>query len=156
MLRAVPKRWFSWDFNLVDPSGASRGEVALSVWRERGSLRTEGPEYAVTRQGMTGPFLLKQGGREQASALKLGVFKQEFALTHDGDHYLLKRISAWRREFGLFKGATQVGSIVPESWFARAARIDLPEGLPLWFQAFIVWLTLLMWKRDSDAVGASS
>jgi hypothetical protein len=37
----------------------------------------------------------------------------------------------------------------------RRMNIDLPEELPLPARAFIVWLTVILWKRDADAAGVT-
>jgi len=158
MMTLVPKHWFSWDFRLMDPEGMPWGEIGLSSWRERGSVTVGGQRYKVSRQGLVGPFVLAGPSDELARAVKESVFRQEFTLTLEGRAYTLKRLSAWRREFALCVGDTRLGSVAPESWLLRRARVDLPEEMPGWARAFVVWLTLLMWKRDSDAgaVAASS
>jgi hypothetical protein len=158
MLTLVPKHWFSWDFRLNDSVGMPWGEVALSSWRERGSVTVGGQRYKVSREGWLGPFVLTGPSGELARAVKDSAFRSAFTLTVDGRTYGLRRLSVWRREFGLFAGDTRLGSMAPESWLTRRARVDLPEDLPGPARAFTVWLTLLMWRRDSDAgaVAASS
>jgi hypothetical protein len=34
-------------------------------------------------------------------------------------------------------------------------NIDLPENLPLPVRAFVIWLTVLLWKREAQAAGGS-
>jgi hypothetical protein len=147
----VPKHWCSWDFSLKDAFGLSWGEIGLSSWRERGSVTVGDQLYKVSRQGLVGPFVLRGPSDELARAVKASAFRQEFTLTVEGRAYTLKRLSAWRREFALCVGDSRVGSVAPESWLTRRAQVNLPEEMPGWARAFVVWLTLLMWKRDSDA-----
>jgi hypothetical protein len=134
------------------------GEVGLSSWRERGSVTVGGQQYKVSRQGFVGPFVLEGPNGELAKAVKVSAFKQEFTLRVEGREYTLRQLSSWRREFGLFAADARVGSVIPESWLNRRAEVMLPDDMPGCASAFVVWLTLLMWKRDSDAgaVAASS
>jgi hypothetical protein len=158
ILKVVPKHWFSWDFRLEDPVGMPWGEVGLSSWRERGSVGVGGQQYKVSRQGLVGPFVLEGPSGELAKAVKVSAFKREFTLRVEGREYTLRQLSSWRREFGLFTADARVGSVIPESWLNRRAEVVLPDDIPGCARAFVVWLTLLMWKRDSDAgaVAASS
>ena len=154
MLKLIPKHWFSWDFRLEDATGLA-AEVILSSWRERGSIAVGGVRHKISREGLTGPFILEIAGNEAARAVKPSAFRQRFTITHGGAEYRLERISSWRREFGVFSGARRVGTITPESWLARRAVVDLPETMPMSLRAFFVWLTALMWKRDAAAAAAS-
>jgi hypothetical protein len=155
-LRLVPKHWFSWDFRLEDAVGMLWGEVGLSSWRERGSVTVGGERYRVSRHGVTGPFVLEGAQGELAKAVKVSAFRQAFTLTADGRDYTLKRRSWWRREFELFCRGASVGSVAPASWFACRGDAFLPDDIPPPVCAFVVWLTLLMWKRDSDAAAISA
>ncbi len=156
MLRLVPKHWVPWEFRLEDSAGVPRGEVALSSWRERGSVSVEGQQHRVARQGFVGSFVLEGSGGILARADKVGAFKREFSLTFgNGEEHVLKQLRWWRREFGLFRGETQVGSIAAASWFGRRAVVDLPEDLPRPAQAFVGWLVLVMWRRDAVSAAAA-
>ena len=110
----------------------------------------------MSRQGVLGPFLLEGPSGELARAVKVSAFRQQFTLTVGEREYTLRRLSWWRREFGLFYGGASVGSVAPESWFSRRAQVFLPEDLPGGVRAFVVWLTVLMWKRDAETAASSS
>ena len=155
-LRLVPKHWFSWSFTLEDAAGIPFGKVLLSCWRERGSVAVGEIEYRVRRDGFTGPFVVGREGTELARAVKTSLFRHEFTIRHEGRTYTLKRVSSWRREFGVWTDAGRVGTIAPESCFTRRAAVNLPDTMPVFLQAFCVWLTTLMWKRAADAATASS
>ena len=157
-LKVVPRHWFSWDFTLEAPVGLRWGGVGLSSWRERGSVTVGGQQYKVSRQGFVGAFVLEGPDGELARAVKESAFKKEFTVAVEGREYTLKPLSSWRREFGLFTADARVGAVTPESWLNRRAEAVLPDDMPGFARAFVVWLTLLMWKRDADAgaVGAAS
>ena len=155
-LSAVPKHWFSWDFAIQDATRHPVAEVRLSSWRERGAVSVEGVEHRVSRHGvLRGAFVLEGGGSVLARAEKPSAFRREFQIEHDGKQYTLKARSIWRRERVLYDGDQEIGAVVPEGLFNRRARVELPDDLPLVLRLFVVWLTMLLWKRDSDAAAVS-
>ena len=68
--------------------------------------------------------------------------------------YVLKALSAFRRKCGVFRDVWPIGSIEPESWLGRRARVQFTTEVSPVLQAFLVWLTLLLWKRDANSVAA--
>jgi hypothetical protein len=156
MLSAVPKHWFSWDFAIQDATRHPVAEVRLSSWRERGAVSVQGVEHRVSRHGvLRGAFVLERGGSVLARAEKPSAFRREFQIEHDGKQYTLKARSIWRRERVLYDGDKEIGAVVPEGLFNRRARVELPDDLPLVLRLFVVWLTMLLWKRDSDVAAVS-
>jgi hypothetical protein len=157
MLTAVPKNWFSWDFWLRDPTGDAVGEVRLSSRRERGSVVLGGVMYPIRRKGLLGPFVMEApDGSEVASAVKRSALRREFIFAGHDAEYVLKAVTAFRRKYAVFRGEYRIGSIVPGLWLRRRATVEFAEDLPLLRQAFLVWLTLLLWKRDYDAAASGS
>src|SRR5262249_37123684 len=158
MLNALPKGWFSWDFSLHDSSGGVVGDVLLSSWREQGAITIRGgPRYTVRRQGILGPFVLEApDGSGAASAVKPSVLRREFNVEHGGRLYALRAVSALRRQCLVLCEDRPLGRVSPDSWFSRRARLEIADDVPLVLQAFLVWLTLLMWKRDSDGGAAAA
>ena len=60
-------------------------------------------------------------------------------------------MSCWRE-----KGDKVVGALSPRGLFTRRAAIDLPETMPLSVRVFIIWLAVIIWKRDAEAQGAAT
>lgn len=69
----------------------------------------------------------------------------------EGRSFTLKALSAVRRATVLSEGGTVVGTIEPEGLLTRRARIKMTDELPLVLKLFVVWLTMLLWKRESGA-----
>jgi hypothetical protein len=155
MWSAAPKHWFSWDFTVRDLALAPVAEISLSSWRERGAVVVAGVEHTVSRQSLLGRFVLERGGSVIASAEKPSAFRKMLRIEHDGRHYTLEPRSVWRREMVLYSGDQEIGSIAPDSCFARRARVTLPDALPVALRLFVVWLAMLTWKRDADAVSSA-
>jgi len=154
-MSAVPKHWFSWDFVIQDATLQPVAEVKLSSWRERGAVTIAGVEHKISRESILGAFILEREGSILARAEKPSAFRKTFRIVHEGRHYALKARSFWRRELVLYEGETEVGSLVREGFFTRRTRVQLPEELPLVLRLFLIWLTMLLWKRDSDAAASA-
>jgi len=147
MLQVVPTHWYSWDFRVTDESRRV-AEIAMSWWREKGTLTVDGATYPVYREGaMSGAFVLEQHGGVLARAEKPSFFRRDLVIRHDGREFTLRPKSAFRRGFALVEGSRDVGSLELQNAFTRNAVADLPHDLPLPVRAFIVWLMLISWKR---------
>jgi hypothetical protein len=72
-----------------------------------------------------------------------------------GREYTLRKPSIWRRTFVLMEGDRQIGSIAPDSAWTRRATVDLPADWPMPLKAFVIWLVIILWKRDSDSAAAA-
>jgi hypothetical protein len=150
-LSVEPRKWYTWDFDLRDSEGHGLGEIALSSWRERGTLTVDGSRYAVRRDGWTGPLVLADEGSVRGRARKTGFWGGALEIELDADHYTLKPRSAWRRELVLAQGGEELGTVNPVSWHCRRARVELSDRLSPLHRAFVVWLAMLLWKREADA-----
>ena len=149
MLKAIPKEWFLWNFNVMDGTELV-AEIDLSLWRTKGLLTVEGEEYGVYREGLvSGDFILESAGSVLARAVKPSALTRTFFIEHADKHYRLVGKSALSRQFLLLDGPEEIGTLSPEGLFTRRARVDLPEHLPLPVRVFIIWLAVIVWKRDS-------
>jgi hypothetical protein len=156
MLTAVPKSWFSWDFTVMDGS-QNVGDIDMSCWREKGVLTVEGTDYRVYREGlMTGDFILALNDKVLARAKKPSAFRRAFIVEYADKRYTLRPTSAWGRGFALLDGDSVVGTLSPRGIFTRRAAIDLPKTMPLSVRVFIIWLAVIIWKREADAQGAAT
>ncbi len=151
MLRAIPRHWFSWNYRIFEES-QHVADIDVSWWCEKGLLTVQGDAYQVYREGpKRGAFILESSGTVLARAEKPSVFLRCFFFEHKGRFYTLRASSAFRREFILLDGAETIGFLSPEGIFTNRASVDLPETLPLAVRVFIVWLTVILWRRESDS-----
>lgn len=151
MLKAIPKSWLSWDYSIVDGS-KQVADIDLAFFREKGKLTVEGEEYTVYRENLaSGDFILDSGNGVLARAEKPSALFRRFTIDHQGRQYTLEAASALSRRFVLLDGSTEIGSITPAGLLTRKASVDLPKDLPLPIRIFIAWLTLIMWRRDSES-----
>jgi len=151
MLQIVPTHWYSWDVTVTDESRPV-ADIALSWLGETGTLTVDGNTYDVHREGlMSGTFVLEHAGRVLAQAEKPSVFRREFVIRHADREYTLRPQSFFGRAYVLLDGSRQLGSLAPKGPFTRGAAADLPHDLPLPLRMFIVWLTVVLWRRQRSS-----
>jgi hypothetical protein len=151
MLHIVPANWYSWRFTVTDES-RSVADITLSSWCEKGKLTIGDSTYHVYREAlMSGAFVLEHAGTVLARAEKPSVFRREFVIQHAGREYTLRPESTFRRAFVFLDGSRQVGFLAPKSAFTRRADASLPHDLPLPVRMFIVWLTMMSWRREQNS-----
>ena len=156
MLRIEPTRWFSWAFT-VDDDGKPLGTIDISVWRERGNLTMAGRTFTIVREGfISGDFRLESDGTVVATATKPSAFRREFAVTFSGRTLRLRPRSVWGRALVLHEGEREVGGIRPRTMWSRRATGTLPDTVPVPVRLFVLWLAMLIWKRDDDDAGAAA
>src|SRR5690348_7227886 len=133
MLKVIPKIW-SYSFSVMDGAN-SVAQVDLSWWRDRGELRVGDATYTARR--VKSSYVLESADAVIVRAERPRKLFRQFLIKHAGRQYILRAKSAFRREFRLFDGGTQVGFISPEGLFTRNAAVKLPKQLPLFLQVFI-------------------
>ena len=153
MLVAVPRHWLSWSFSLTE-GGKSVADLNISSWREKGELTIANVPYRVYRRSpFRGTFILESKGTVIARAHRPTIFSRRMTIEYGKERYELRPPSLFSRKYHLVSGNTVVGKLFPLRWFSRRMHIDLSNQLPLPVSSFVVWLTLLMWKRDLDSGG---
>lgn len=151
MLSAVPDGWFSWNFTIFDDHKAI-AKIDLAWVREAGELYLEGSNYRVCREGLlSGSFIIEKEGLVLARAEKPSALIRSFKVEYNNKSYILEAASALQRKFVLREGGQTIGSVRPENAFTKKAIIDLPADIAMPVRIFMVWLTLILWKRETDA-----
>ena len=152
MLQILPTHWYSWNFSVTDES-RTVADITMSSWREKGALTIGQTMYSLYREApMSGAFVLEREGTVLAQAEKPSLFRREFVIRHRDREYTLRPESLFRRAFVLLDGSQQqIGSVAPESAFTRKAAASLPHDLPLPVRMFIVWLTMISWRRQQNS-----
>ncbi len=154
MLQIAPHGWFSWDFTISQGSQAV-ADIGFTWWREQGELRLDGATYRVSREHLlNGDFLLESDAGVIARATRASLFRRRFSVRHGANTYTLEPRSAFQRAFVLLEDDRETGSISPSRAWSRRASANLPSELPLPVQVFLIWLTVLMWKRESESASS--
>ncbi|OPY04941.1 MAG: hypothetical protein A4E61_00504 [Syntrophorhabdus sp. PtaB.Bin184] len=152
MLRAEPKGWFSWKFTIFDDDDEPIAAIDIGWMRETGELKLGGRIYRLFREGFFGgAFILEENGVELARAEKPSSLFRSFTVTNNGKEYGLRAASPVERMFILSENGRELGTVRPEHAFTRKAVIDLPAEIDLPVRIFMVWLVLVLWKRDEES-----
>ncbi len=148
VLTGIPKGWVTWDYELRDRSTLV-ASLYLDWMLERARCTISGRSWELARESwLAGSFQLKQGGRVCASAEKPNLLFRSFVVKFDSKTYRWEAESAFARTFRLFDGEQCIGSMRPETVFTRRATIELPDEFSPERKAFLVWLALLIWRRQ--------
>jgi hypothetical protein len=150
-LQVAHTHWLSNDFTLRQDSKPVAG-VETSWWCEKGALTIDRTHYQMYRESLfSGDFVLERDGEILARAEKPSAFLRKFLVRFRDREYTLTSRSAFRRPFVLLHGSEEIGSIKHTTAFTREAMADLPDALPLPVRAFVIWLTMIQWRRDRSA-----
>jgi hypothetical protein len=154
LLEAIPTGIFSNRFRLQQEDELL-GEFDPSIWRDKARLEIEDGTHELYREGQfRGDFVLEHNGKVVARATKPSAFRGIFTVELSDRHLILRKRSVWGRDFVLFDGEKEIGTIRPRGFFRRRTNIELPGDWPLPLRIFVFWLAFLIWKRD-DAAAAS-
>ena len=158
MLRAVRTSWFSYRTEVLDDAEATVAVIDLSNWRENAKIEVSGERYLARHETWSREFVLeREGGQAVAVAEKPSAWRERFTLTHGGRRYELARESALKGAFVLLReGAGVVGSVRQKGWFSSEVYVDLPEELPLEVQLLVLWLAMILRRRQEAASSGSA
>ena len=139
--------WYSLDFE-VREAERHLAHADLSAWREKGTLTIGGVAHRVYREGLHGDFLLERDGRVLARATKPSALRHRVLIRHDDRSYELDKQSFWGRTFVVRGTGSEIGTLTLTSMWRRNAAVTLPEGWPPPLKIFVIWLTVILWRRD--------
>jgi hypothetical protein len=148
-MQLEPRRWYSWDYDVMS-GDRTVAQIDLSAWRERAEIMIGDVTHRVFRESALGDFVLEASGRELARATKPSAFRDTIIVHYGGRDYTLLKPSIWRRAFALMDGDRQIGTIEPESAWTRRAIADFASDWPMPIQAFVIWLVIILWKRNAQ------
>ncbi len=153
MLHVCPKGILSETYTIsAKEKGPPLTSVSSRWFREAGSFSLDNRTFDLGREGrMGGDFFVSSGGRKLARADKPSAWYRRFSVRVAGTKYVLQARSSFSRKFDLLQGTRRVGSIEPTSIWTRRATADLPEELPLEVRVFLIWLVLVLWRRQRNS-----
>lgn len=157
MLRAIPKGWWTLDYELFDGERPV-GQIEFKFGSEDAIITIGSDEFLVRSEGWIGRtyFLETRGGQQLASAEK-PLFSSGYTLTVNNRTYSLERdLGFMNPNYSIVDGTGAIGSITPDSILSHKSTIELPANIPLQMQAFIFLLVAMTWKSSSDASVAAT
>jgi hypothetical protein len=150
---AVPKGVFSWGYDLT-MGNAPLVSFDVAWARERGSFDWEGIEYELSREvPLFGDFVISDRGGVIARAGKDSAFLRAFTVRFGEREFRFRAAHPMTRRFVLEEQGNAVGEICPYL-FSRKCRAEFPESLPIPVCVFLLWLAVLIWRRQAAAAGS--
>jgi len=151
-LKLVPQNPFSWSFEVTQNNASIAQVLHTFGLKEKATLNIQGTTCQAYREHlMGGDYILEEQGQSLARARKQSAFSSAFQVESPGHSYTLRKESLFGRTFVLMEDDRQVGLFKPEGVFTRKADVSLPDEMPLQVQVFVLWLVLVLWKRESDS-----
>jgi hypothetical protein len=154
MLRATPTNWLSWNYDVSGDSGPLSTLMYKAV-REAGWFDLDGRHFEIHREPNWGDFVLSGPDGEIARATKTHIMTRHFTVRLGGMDYDLDGASTFSRGFVLrgnaAQGGFEVGSIRPQRFLSRTAVAEFADTLTNVEQHFLLWLVLLIWRRQSSS-----
>ena len=133
------------------------GAIECSRMWERATITIDGARYAAAREGkMSGQFYLEVNGNRLATAEKPSTSGRRFTVQVGDRTLTLQAASTFGRSFILTEHDVQIGGINPLGWLSRKWQAEIPAGLALEVQVFLIWLFILLWRRAQAAIVATS
>ena len=155
MLIAESTNWLGSRY-AVREDGEPLTELSLRNLREGGDCTLGGVPYTLRREGAAGDFVMQEpGGVEAARARKPSAFKRRFELRYPAGTLRVESASGWGKSYRVL-GADggQIGEVRRRSLWRRQVDAALPDEVPRHVQVFVLFLVLLMLRRD-EAAGSS-
>lgn len=154
-LEIAPKHMVSWDFDVREEGGASiRLDLAHT---EKAEFELDGVRYRIRREGpMSGDWTLEAEGDRSvlARAGKVSVFRREYVVTAAGRRLVYRAAHPLTRAFVLLHGRREIGSLRPGGFLRRRAVAELPDELGGPIRIFLVFLALILWRRQARAAAS--
>jgi hypothetical protein len=154
-LEAVPRNLLNLEYELRE-NGVAAGSIVRTPLQvlEKGTVRTEGREYAIIRESvMRAKYLLRGAdGALRARAERKGTSGAAYRILFGGSDVLLrKKVLAGRETYLLTDDSGSVGSIVREKLDSRRMTVELADsasGTSREIILFMVWVVLLIHGRE--------
>ncbi len=155
MLTAKPTGLLSKNF-IVSKDGVQLCKIEQSGGRERAEFVADGEKYVAKNELLGGDFLLEHRGQIIARADKRALRRVFDVMINPGSSaersFELKvgGIFGTGGRYTLEENGRKVGELV-KTPFVRSAQANLPQDVPLPVQAFLLWIGLMMWRRERNS-----
>lgn len=130
--------------------GATITEITFPALGPSTATPIGGQTYRLRRSGvLRDHFTLEadRGGAEIASITQRDPLRREFAVEVGARRLMLSATSPLHSDYHLLEDGRRVGEVRPRGALRHGAEADLPDALPLEARVFVLWVTLLLWRR---------
>jgi hypothetical protein len=139
----------------IAQNGVPIGEVRCAMFGQKGSITICDVSYTAARESFfSGTYYLAASGKRLAGAEKRYAFQRLFTVRCGPRTYTLKATSLFGRAYVLAENDVRIGSIARRGFFGRMFDAELPDDLALEIKAFLIWLVIVLWRRQRRAGAA--
>lgn len=153
-MNAIKKGIFSNRVSLRD-DGQEVGELTMKWFGEDGDLMVDGVGFELYRErAFSGSFVMVRGDELFAEASKASAWRSTFEITFGDTTCVMKKKGGFGSRFVLEYRGEEIGRVTRKGVFAQTMNVELPDGWPRALQAFILWLALIIWRRETAAAAS--
>jgi hypothetical protein len=150
LIEFAPKSLFATRYYGLKRDGVAIGQIDCGGIRQPASIVIGDATFRPARDGvLQTTYHLDGDGARLASAAPAGAAFRRFTVETGARTYTLA-VSSWAgRRFTLTENGTAVGTIARTGFFTTKCKADLPDDLPIGVQAFLIWLVIIIWRRQA-------
>lgn len=148
MLELKPVGPLSWSFDITR-DGVSVGALDLRRLKANGTLRLDGREFEIKRDGFPGPFVFSEQDHVLARARRKALLGPKYEITADDRTLLLASKGLLMRTAQVLHGDVVIATIRRTSLFRRQVRIESSANDALPLVLFAATLMILFWRQQS-------
>ncbi len=146
----APKSLFAARSYTLKRGGVEIGRIDCGGIRQPASIVIGDATFRPARDGvLRTTYHLDGNGSRLASAAPAGAASRRFTVEAGARAYTLAVTSWSGRRFTLSENGAAVGTIARTGFFTTKCKADLPDDLPLEVQAFLIWLVIIIWRRQA-------
>ena len=148
-----PLRRFGWDFR-IGFQGREVATLAIARIRDRGAFTLDGAHHTIVAEGfLQRTWRMERGGIVVARAQARGALRPTFEITTGGRILVLRRHGFLGSRWTVEHGRTALGAIRRPSVFRSRAEGELDDRLDPASRIFLIFLTLVYWRRRARRSG---
>jgi hypothetical protein len=150
LIEFAPRSLFAARYYTLKRGGAEIGRIDCGGIRQPASIVIGDATFSPARDGvLRTTYHLEGNGARLASAAPAGAAFRRFTV-EAGTRTCTLAVASWSgRRFTLAENGTAVGTIARTGFFTTTCAADLPDDLPLEVQAFLIWLVIIIWRRQA-------
>ena len=154
MLRCIPDGWGNPDYKILNHGSLVAVIEGPCVDDESGVVLIEGTPYRFHCEGVgSGKYSLSREGVSATAKERDSLSVTKLSVEFEEHHYTLKKRGIFKSGWELLDDNEVIGSIYSMGFFSKETAVDLPENIPIHYQVFMVWLTLVI-SNQSEGTGA--
>ena len=150
LIEFAPKSLFGARYYTLKRDGVEIGRIDCGGIRQPASIVIGDATLRPARDGvLRTTYHLDGNGARLATAAPAGAARRRFTIEAGARTWTLAVASWSGRRFTVTENGAAVGTIARAGFFTAKSTAYLPDDLPLAVQAFLIWLVIIVWRRQA-------